>query len=66
MGTSNNFHNEPEGTGYDCRTSFFFSSSSKKEPEHCWNIFKMLEKVATENKLSDTPGNIFNIDESGI
>jgi len=25
-----------------------------------------LEKVATENKLSDTPGNIFNIDESGL
>ena len=26
----------------------------------------MLEKVATENNLSDTSGNIFNIDESGI
>ena len=25
-----------------------------------------LEKVATENNLSDTPGNIFNIDESGL
>ena len=30
------------------------------------NIFNKLEKVVTENKLSDTPGNIFNIDESGI
>jgi len=26
----------------------------------------MLEKLATENKLSDTPGNILNTDESGI
>jgi hypothetical protein len=26
----------------------------------------MLEKIATENKHSDTPGNILNIDESGI
>jgi len=25
----------------------------------------MLEKLVTENKLSDTPGNILNIDESG-
>jgi hypothetical protein len=27
-------------------------------------LFNMLENVATENNLSDTPGNIFNIDES--
>jgi hypothetical protein len=26
----------------------------------------MLDKVATENNLSDTPENIFNTDESGI
>jgi hypothetical protein len=26
----------------------------------------MQEKLATENKLSDTPGNILNIDEIGI
>ena len=26
----------------------------------------MLEKVETENNLSDTPGNIFNTDKSGI
>jgi hypothetical protein len=26
----------------------------------------MLEKEATENNLSDKPGNIFNIDGSGI
>ena len=26
----------------------------------------MLEKVASENKLFDTPGNILNIDEIGI
>jgi len=25
-----------------------------------------LEKVATENNLSDTPGNLFNIAESGL
>jgi len=25
-----------------------------------------MEKVATKNNLSDTPGNIFNIDESGL
>jgi hypothetical protein len=35
-----------------------------------WNIFgiffNMMEKVATENKVSDTPGKFFNIDESGI
>jgi len=34
-----------------------------------WNTFgsflNMMEKVATENNFSDTPGNIFNIDESG-
>jgi hypothetical protein len=29
-------------------------------------FFNKLEKVVTENNLSDTPGNIFNIDESGI
>jgi hypothetical protein len=29
-------------------------------------FFKILGKVATENNLSDTPGNICNIDESGI
>jgi hypothetical protein len=29
-------------------------------------FFNMLEKAATENKLSDKPGNIFNIDGSGI
>ena len=28
-------------------------------------FFNMLEKVATENKLSDTPGNIFNINGNG-
>jgi hypothetical protein len=28
-----------------------------------WN---MLEKVATENTLADTPWNIFKIDESGL
>jgi len=28
-------------------------------------FFNMLEKVATENNPSDTPGNIFNIDKSG-
>ena len=35
-----------------------------------WNtvgtFFNVLEKVATENNLSDRAGNIFNIDESGI
>jgi hypothetical protein len=31
--------------------------------EHFVNI---LEKLATKNKISDTPGNILNIDESGI
>jgi hypothetical protein len=34
-----------------------------------WNtvgsFLNMLERVVTENNLSDTPGNIFNIDESG-
>jgi len=29
-------------------------------------FLNMLEKVAAENKLSDTPGNSFNIDESSI
>jgi hypothetical protein len=29
-------------------------------------FFNMLENVARENNLSDTPGNIFNIDESGL
>jgi hypothetical protein len=29
-------------------------------------FFNMLEKLATENNISDTPGNIFNTDESGI
>ena len=29
-------------------------------------FFNILEKVTTENKLSDTPGNIFKIDRSGI
>jgi hypothetical protein len=28
-------------------------------------FFNMLEKVATENNLSDTPGNILNIKGSG-
>lgn len=26
----------------------------------------MLEKVVTENNLSETPGNILNLDKSGI
>jgi hypothetical protein len=26
----------------------------------------VLQKVVTENKLSDRPGNSFNIDESGV
>jgi len=34
-----------------------------------WNtvgsFLNMMEKVATENNFSDTPGNIFNIDGSG-
>jgi hypothetical protein len=29
-------------------------------------FFNMLEKVATENNFTDTPGNIFNIDEGGM
>ena len=29
-------------------------------------FFNMPEKLATENKLSDTSRNILNIDESGI
>jgi len=45
--------------------SLIFSYSSKNEPEH-WMFFNMLEKVATENNLSDTSGNIVNIDESDI
>lgn len=28
-------------------------------------FFNKLEEVVTENNLSDTPGNIFNIDQSG-
>jgi hypothetical protein len=28
-------------------------------------FFNMLEKIAKENHLSDTPGNIFNINGSG-
>lgn len=28
-------------------------------------IFNMLEKVATENNLSDAPGNVINNNESG-
>jgi hypothetical protein len=35
-----------------------------------WNtvgsFLNMIEKVATESNFSDTPGNIFNIDGSGI
>jgi hypothetical protein len=29
-------------------------------------FFNMLEKVATENNLSDAPGNVINNNESGI
>jgi len=29
-------------------------------------FFNMLEKMATENNPSDTPGNIFNTDKRGI
>jgi hypothetical protein len=29
-------------------------------------FFNILEKVATENNPSDIPGNIFNIDKSGM
>jgi hypothetical protein len=29
-------------------------------------FFNVLEKVGTENNFSDTPGNIFNFDDSGI
>ena len=40
------------------------SSSSKNKPKHFYNIFfNMPENRATENNLSDTPGNIFNTDE---
>ena len=31
-----------------------------------WNIFNVFESVATKNKLSGTPGNILNINVSGI
>jgi len=33
-------------------------------PNTVETFFNMLEKVATKNNLSDTPGNIFNIVES--
>jgi hypothetical protein len=29
-------------------------------------FFSMLEKVTAENRLSATPGNIFNVDKFGI
>ena len=33
---------------------------------HCATAVPKLEEVATENNLSDIPGNMFNIEESGL
>jgi len=36
------------------------------EQEHAGTFVNILEKIVTEYALSDTPGNIVNIDSSGI
>lgn len=35
-------------------------------PNTVRTFFNMVEKVARENNLSDTPGDVFKINESGI
>lgn len=61
-GISNSFGAEIETAGYDC-WKFVFSWSWKNELEHFGAFCNRLEKVETENKLCDTPGNHFNIDK---
>ena len=65
MGTSNDFNDNT-----DPQYVTVESLSLTRAQRMTWNIagtfFNMLEKVATEYNLSDRPGNIFNIDESGI
>lgn len=67
--------------GYDWFKPFIEEESRRKWTQ-CWRpfeartqtinrktvdtFFNMLEKLAAYNNLSDTPGNIFNIDESSI
>ena len=46
--------------------SLSVARSERMNRKDVGTLFNMLENVATENNLSDTPGNIFNIDESVI
>ena len=36
------------------------------KPNTVRTFFNMVEKIATENNLTGTPGNVFKIDEIGI
>jgi hypothetical protein len=46
--------------------SLSFARASRMNRKTVGIFCKILDKVATENNLSDTPENIFNTDESGI
>jgi predicted phosphatase len=46
------------------RLSLYRAQTMK--PKTVEMFFNMLEKVATKNKISETSGNIFNLDENDI
>jgi hypothetical protein len=46
--------------------SLSLARDQRMNPNNVGTFLNMPEKVATENNVSDTPGNTFNIEKSGI
>jgi hypothetical protein len=64
MGFLNNFNEEMKVQGMAAE-SLSLSRDHGMNPNNVGAFLNMMDKVATENNLSDTLLNIFNIDKSG-
>jgi hypothetical protein len=65
MGLSNYFNDEIELQDMTDE-SLSLARAQRINQNTVGTFFNALEKVPIENNLSDTPGNIYNEDESGI
>jgi hypothetical protein len=75
LGISNNFNVETVTAGQDrliylrwnsYLTGLSLFGAQRMDRKTAETFFNTLEKVATQNNISDTPGNIFNFDKNGI
>jgi hypothetical protein len=75
LGITNNLNDETVRAGQDrliylrwnsCLTGLYLLGAQRMDRKTVDKFINTLEKVETQNNISDTPGNIYNFDESGI